>query len=163
MSPVTISNADQLPLAKKLRRLHGIISNLVDVSRTLGLYLGVLYRGSTIHTAHFGKRGNSEGEVSLPNDDTVYSIASLTKAFTVSKISMLVDRPLSLGRTTFARFEGDNVALPHSVYNDSSSAVVPSSRWSTIGGLGGGKAGKSTISDLLIFYKAMPLAYNSEI
>ncbi|MCJ1460972.1 hypothetical protein MMC28_011354 [Mycoblastus sanguinarius] len=76
-------------LAERLQSLCPTILEILATSGSPGLSLGVLHYGNVIHTAHFGRR--DVAKPSPPNDDTVYAVASLTKAITASAVACLVN------------------------------------------------------------------------
>ena len=75
-------------LKKQLLEQDGFIREILAISNSPALSLGVLHKGVVIHTAHYGTR--EVGKKLLPNDDTVYRIASLTKSLTASAAAALV-------------------------------------------------------------------------
>ena len=82
---VTI-NIEQL-----VEQLHGLdaqIKELLAISGSPGLSLGVVHEGNTIYTAHFGRRDIRHR--SAPNDDTIYRVASFSKPLTVGAVASLV-------------------------------------------------------------------------
>lgn len=76
-------------LAEKLQSFHPTILQILAISGSPGLSLGVLNKGEVIHTAHFGTQDALKSYP--PNDDTIYHVASLTKAITASAVASLVD------------------------------------------------------------------------
>jgi CubicO group peptidase (beta-lactamase class C family) len=72
----------------RLAQLQPLIQELFDLSCSPGMSLGVLHQGSPVFTAHFGRRRVSE--LTLPDDDTLYNVASLTKLMTAGVVSNLV-------------------------------------------------------------------------
>jgi CubicO group peptidase (beta-lactamase class C family) len=76
-------------IAEKLQSLRPQILEILAASGSPGLSLGVLHHGDVIHTAHLGRRDALRD--SLPNDDTIYHVASLTKAITATAVACLVD------------------------------------------------------------------------
>ncbi|CAI6336234.1 unnamed protein product [Periconia digitata] len=77
-------------ITQKLQALGPQINRIAQISGTPGLSLGVVHNGNVVHTAHFGRR-NSDDAVSS-NDDTLHSMASLTKIITASAIAQLVHK-----------------------------------------------------------------------
>lgn len=66
-----------------------LIADICRIAGTPGLSFGVLHNGELIHQASVGLRNV---DAQLPaDDDTVYMIASLTKAFTAAMVGILVD------------------------------------------------------------------------
>jgi CubicO group peptidase (beta-lactamase class C family) len=76
-------------LVKKIHNLRPVISELLDISGSPGLSIGVLHHGEVIYTNHHGRK--DVAKVEPPNDDTVYYIASLTKVLTAAAMALLVD------------------------------------------------------------------------
>ncbi|KAL1599462.1 hypothetical protein SLS60_007265 [Paraconiothyrium brasiliense] len=72
----------------QLEALRPEIENILSLSGSPGLSLGVLHKGSIIHTAHFGRRNADDSTPS--NDNTLHSIASLTKLLTAAAVAKLV-------------------------------------------------------------------------
>ena len=81
---------DMAKLLDKLKSLSPIIDLIRTKSGAPGLSLGVLHHGEIIHTAHFGYR--DVAAQLPPDDDTVYYMATLTKAVTSAAMAVLVDR-----------------------------------------------------------------------
>lgn len=73
----------------RLRSFHPTIAEILAISGSPGLSLGVLHHGDVIHNAHFGRRDTSEP--SPLNDDTIYHVASLMKVMTAGVVGSLVD------------------------------------------------------------------------
>lgn len=76
-------------LVSRLQSLHPAIRDILATSGSPGISLGVLHQGQVIHTAHFGRRDANRPDP--PNDNTIYHVASLTKAITASAVASLVD------------------------------------------------------------------------
>lgn len=76
-------------LKEKLGLLAPVISEICQISGIAGLSLGVSHHGEIVHRANFGYR-DLENQVE-PDSDTVYPIASLTKAMTAAAFGLLVD------------------------------------------------------------------------
>ena len=76
-------------LVDKMQSLHPSISEILKISGSPGLSLGILHHGRIIHTAHFGRREINEPH--SPNDHTVYHVASLTKLIAAGAIASLVN------------------------------------------------------------------------
>lgn len=73
----------------RLQALAPIISRICAISGTPGVSIGVLHHNEVIHTAGFGYRDVGQG---LPSDEnTVYHIASMSKAVTAAAVAILVD------------------------------------------------------------------------
>jgi len=75
-------------IKQQLQALGPEIEQILQISGSPGLSLGVLHRGNVVHTAHFGRRDASEP--TPPNNDTIHWAASLTKLITASAIAQLV-------------------------------------------------------------------------
>jgi CubicO group peptidase (beta-lactamase class C family) len=75
-------------IKQQLETLHPQIDRILQISGSPCLSLGVLHRGTLIHTAHFGRRRAGESEP--PNDDTIHWIASLTKLIAAAAVAKLV-------------------------------------------------------------------------
>ncbi|MCJ1456699.1 hypothetical protein MMC28_007063 [Mycoblastus sanguinarius] len=76
-------------LIERLKALEPTFVELLTISCAPALSLGVLHHGEIIHTAHFGRRDSLNP--TPPNDDTIYRVASLTKALTSSAVALLVE------------------------------------------------------------------------
>lgn len=76
-------------VAHRLKVLGPTIAEICRLSGTPGVSLGVLHQNEIIHVDNFGYR-DVEGKVP-PDQDTLYFIASLSKAFTAAGIGILVD------------------------------------------------------------------------
>lgn len=81
-----------LAMKTHLEELQPRIRELFELSSSPGLSMGVLHQGSQIYTAHFGRRKASD--LTPPNDDTLYNVASLTKLMTAGVVSNLVEQGL---------------------------------------------------------------------
>lgn len=79
-------------IQQKLDVLKPAIENILQISGAPGLSLGVLHEGNLIYTAHFGRRNANDLDPS--NDDTIQSLASLTKLLTATAIAKLVHKGL---------------------------------------------------------------------
>ncbi|KAF1961446.1 beta-lactamase/transpeptidase-like protein [Byssothecium circinans] len=75
-------------LKKQLDAVGPEITRILQISGSPCLSLGVLHKGTLIHTAHFGCR--LADEPTPPNDDTIHWIVSLTKLITAAAIAKLV-------------------------------------------------------------------------
>lgn len=69
--------------------------------------------------------------------------------------------PLQMGRTTFDTLAGDNVVEAHMTSDDGTPCRVPPPPMTTSTPLAGAGGAKSTIRDLLIFYKSLMDAYHN--
>ena len=256
-------------LVERLQRCSPAISEILRVSGGAAVSLGVLHAGKIIHTAHFGDLDvTAKG---IPDDDSVYHIASLTKAFTAAAIARLVHEgkldwtsrisdiipefrnrddevgrhativdllchraglaganalwvqrrqkmlmpkeqtirtcvhipamaalgerwmynnwaygllaevvqmasgqryddfvqrslldPLSMGRTTFGTPDGENVAKAHMSTDDGTPRRVAPPQMTAPHPLAGAGGGKSTVRDLLLFYKSLLHSYQDQ-
>jgi CubicO group peptidase (beta-lactamase class C family) len=75
-------------IKQQLNALEPQIDKILQISGSPGLSLGVLNRGAIIHTAHFGRRNADESTPS--NNNTIHTVASLTKPITAAAIAILV-------------------------------------------------------------------------
>ena len=76
-------------LAHRLNSLGPAIAEICKLSGTHGVSLGILHQNEVIHIQNYGYR---DVEKQIPPDqDTLYFIASLSKAFTAACVSILVD------------------------------------------------------------------------
>ncbi|KAK3354066.1 beta-lactamase/transpeptidase-like protein, partial [Lasiosphaeria hispida] len=73
-----------------LGRLNPLIEGICNVSGIPGLSLGVLHHGEVAHFANFGHR--DAVEQIPPDKDTIYVVASLSKAFSSAITGTLVDQ-----------------------------------------------------------------------
>ena len=76
-------------VTEQLQALETTFKELLTISGAPALSLGVLHDGKIIHTAHFGRRDHQDP--TPPDNNTVYRVASLTKALTSSAVALLVD------------------------------------------------------------------------
>jgi CubicO group peptidase (beta-lactamase class C family) len=76
-------------LAQHLRGLNPLITDILNVSAAAACSLGVLSGGERIYDAHFGYR-DVEKKIA-PDVNTIYNIASLSKAFTAAGLGTLVE------------------------------------------------------------------------
>ncbi|KAI0860086.1 beta-lactamase/transpeptidase-like protein [Xylaria cubensis] len=79
-------------LSHALEALGPLLEQLLDITATPGISVGVLHHGEVIHTANYGYR-DVERQLT-PNADTSWLICSMTKAFTSSMIGMLIEEGL---------------------------------------------------------------------
>lgn len=84
------SKTPDMLLASSIASLSLTISEICRISSTAGLSLGVIHQGEVIQTAHYGHRDVATS--TAPNNDTVYYIASLTKAITAAAVGILVEQ-----------------------------------------------------------------------
>jgi len=75
-------------LITQMEMLHPLFQQLFDLSSSPGLSIGVLHQGNPIYTTHFGVRAANRPEV--PDDDTLYNLASFTKLIAASIVASLV-------------------------------------------------------------------------
>ena len=78
-----------MDIARKLENFESLFLDILVASGSPGLSLGVPHHGEIIHTAHLGHI-DAAGAI-VPNDDTIYHVASLTKSITAVAVAMLVD------------------------------------------------------------------------
>jgi CubicO group peptidase (beta-lactamase class C family) len=79
---------DSATIKACLQEQSATITNLLQAGGAPGLSLGVFHYGRIIHTQHFGKRDIETGDV--PDDDSVYGVASTFKIIAVSAVARLV-------------------------------------------------------------------------
>lgn len=79
-------------IARHLQEVGPTISKLCELSGAAGASVGVLHQNQVIYTAGFGYC-DVAAKIS-PDENTVYHIASLSKAFTGAAVSILVDEKL---------------------------------------------------------------------
>lgn len=73
----------------RLQALGPVIIRICAISGTPGVSIGVLHHNEVIYTAGLGIR---DVGLSLPPDEnTIYHIASMSKAVTVAAVGILVD------------------------------------------------------------------------
>lgn len=73
----------------RLKSLDPTISELIRISGTAGLSLGVLHEGQLCHTANFGYR---DVDAQLPPDsDTVFWAGSISKSMIAAAVGLLVE------------------------------------------------------------------------
>ncbi|KAK4452747.1 putative D-aminoacylase [Podospora aff. communis PSN243] len=75
-------------IAARLRQVVPAIEQILQAGGAPGASIGVSFKGATILQLDFGVKNIVTKE--KPTSDTLYSVASLTKAFTGSAISLLV-------------------------------------------------------------------------
>lgn len=75
-------------VVERLNLLGPTIAKIFKISGTPGASIGVTQRGEVIYKANFGYR-DIEAQL-VPDDSTVYHIASLTKGFSATAIGILV-------------------------------------------------------------------------
>ena len=89
-------------VAEKLAALAPLFSDILHLGGGVGMSLGVLHHGEVIHTAHFGQQ--AIGSSAPPNDDTLYYVASLTKAITAASTAILVEKHILEWDTPLAEY-----------------------------------------------------------
>jgi CubicO group peptidase (beta-lactamase class C family) len=72
----------------QLNELHPIIQDILKATGTAGASVGVLHRGQ-IWSDHFGVRDHAGSRA--PDDNTLYTIGSLTKAMLAQAVAVLVE------------------------------------------------------------------------
>lgn len=77
-------------LIERLQALSPTITEICRISGTPGLSLGVLHQGEVVYTDNFGYR--NVATKTAPDEDTLYYIASMSKAYTAAGIAILVDQ-----------------------------------------------------------------------
>jgi CubicO group peptidase (beta-lactamase class C family) len=84
-------------LIDNLRRQTSTIEEIVHITKTPGLSLGVIYQGSVVYAHSLGK--SSLSQQSPCTADTPFAISSLTKSFTATACALLVlDGSLDIGK-----------------------------------------------------------------
>ena len=74
---------------KDFAEYRDLVERIRMISGALGLAIGIIHNGNIVYEDYHGYR---DVEESLPvNRDTVFSVASLTKAITAISIAILVD------------------------------------------------------------------------
>ncbi|KAL1793830.1 hypothetical protein ACET3X_007251 [Alternaria dauci] len=74
----------------KLRKCQPIVEDLLKISGSPGFAIGAYQHGKIVHEDYYGLR---DVEKKLPvNRDTIFHVASLTKAITAAGVGILVDR-----------------------------------------------------------------------
>lgn len=68
--------------------IDSLVARISEVSGFPGMSVGVLHEGTVVYEGHFGYRDIENR--TMPDSDTVYPIASLTKAFTSAAVGILV-------------------------------------------------------------------------
>lgn len=78
------------PLVSRLKALSPTINELVKVSGAPGASIGILHDGKVIHTEGFGFYDIKNQLV--PDENTIYYLASLSKSLTATMIAILVEQ-----------------------------------------------------------------------
>ncbi|RYN65042.1 hypothetical protein AA0117_g12204 [Alternaria alternata] len=95
--PPAMASMDQ-EITRKIHDSHATISKIREISGNVGMSIGIMHRGAVIHKAHFGHQDVAQ---QLPPDsNTIYEIASLTKAIVSGCLDILVDRKFLDWNTT---------------------------------------------------------------
>jgi CubicO group peptidase (beta-lactamase class C family) len=75
-------------LTSILRLLEPVVTEIANLSGIPGISVGILHQSQVVYQANFGYR---DFEAKLPaTSDTIYAVASLTKAFTASTVASIV-------------------------------------------------------------------------
>ena len=77
-------------LVERLVALNPVVAEICKAAGTPGASLGVLYDGEIVYTHHYGFRDVSRQLA--PDDETIYYLGSLSKAFTTAAIGLLVEK-----------------------------------------------------------------------
>lgn len=86
---------DNSPNPELDKLVHHYVTNMMSENSCVGVSIGLFSKGD-LWKYHFGT--SEIGKASLPNDETVYEIASLTKTFT----GALLAKALSENRISLA-------------------------------------------------------------
>lgn len=70
-------------------RIKAAIEPILEITRQPGLSIGVLHQERAVFEYNYGTTNLSAGKGKMPNGDTLYCIASLTKAFIAASIELL--------------------------------------------------------------------------
>ncbi|KAK6354120.1 hypothetical protein TWF730_008540 [Orbilia blumenaviensis] len=84
-----MQRSDRRRYTRALQSRIASINTICEISGAAGLSCGVIHDGERIFTHHFGFR-NVEGEAPC-DDDTIYAVGSLTKAFTATACAIAVE------------------------------------------------------------------------
>jgi CubicO group peptidase (beta-lactamase class C family) len=76
-------------IISRLKALSTVIEQLLNVSSSAGVSIGVLHHSQPIYTSNFGNRDVEAA--TAPDENTIYHLASLSKFMTVAGIGILVD------------------------------------------------------------------------
>ena len=110
----------------RLQALAPIISRICAISGTPGVSLGVLHHNEVIHTAGFGYRDISRGLP--PDENTLYHIASMSKAVTAAAVGILVDEGYLDWDTPFSALVPEFEHPNHTVRNEATLVDLMSHR-----------------------------------
>jgi CubicO group peptidase (beta-lactamase class C family) len=80
--------AEPSPKFLQLGELHPLIREILSATETAGASIGIIHRGET-WSDHFGFRDHARSKA--PDDDTLYTIGSLTKAMVAQAVAILVE------------------------------------------------------------------------
>ncbi|PVH81622.1 beta-lactamase/transpeptidase-like protein [Cadophora sp. DSE1049] len=84
-------------LTARLQALGPVINELMSISGCTGVSIGVSHHNETIYNAGFGYRHREKKLV--PDADTIYHVASLSKSFTAAALGILAhDKKLNLNQ-----------------------------------------------------------------
>lgn len=86
------SNEAISAIRARVEALESQFSNICRIGGTPGLSLVAIHRGEVIYSNHFGHRDVQANE--LPDGETIYYVASLTKAMVAALIGILVEERL---------------------------------------------------------------------
>lgn len=75
-------------LSQKIHDLAPVIAEILKVSGAAGASLGIIHKDET-HFAGYGYRDIANG--AIPDENTLYHLASLSKSFTAAAVGILVD------------------------------------------------------------------------
>ncbi|KAG2417188.1 hypothetical protein HFD88_008406 [Aspergillus terreus] len=88
-SALPANPACTLTVASGLHEITPMIEAIRTLFQAPSFSIGVVYHGETIYTQGFGHADEESGRV--PDEDTVYTIASCTKGFTGTAVGLLVN------------------------------------------------------------------------
>jgi CubicO group peptidase (beta-lactamase class C family) len=84
-------------IAARVQGLGPAITDLMSISGCTGVSIGISHRNEIVHTAGFGYRDVEKGLI--PDADTIYHLASLSKSFTAAALGILAhDKKLDLNQ-----------------------------------------------------------------
>ncbi len=78
-----------MDLLQRLKALNPLIEDVMRITGSVGLSVGIVHESQIVYTANFGFR--DIGNRLPPNDETLYYIASRTKFMTGAAIAVLVE------------------------------------------------------------------------
>ncbi|KAF1817964.1 beta-lactamase/transpeptidase-like protein [Dissoconium aciculare CBS 342.82] len=85
--------AEPSPKFLQLGELHPLIREILSATGTAGASIGIIHRGET-WSDHFGFRDHARSKA--PDDDTLYTIGSLTKAMIAQAVATLSTKVVSI-------------------------------------------------------------------